>query len=95
MTLHPQEIKGFSFEKCLSDDDQSSKGSKTHKDTKSRISKSRSKSSNDKHPSKSSSSTASSSIRSLEMKKIQLEVQLKSQREINDLERKYADERYV
>ena len=31
MTLHPQEIKGFSFEKCLSDDDQSSKGSKTQK----------------------------------------------------------------
>ena len=31
MTLHPQEIKGFSFKKCLSDDNQSSKGSKTQR----------------------------------------------------------------
>ena len=97
MTLHPQEMKGFSFEKCLTyDDDQSNMGSKTHKHTKSRVSTSSSKSSiKYKHSSKSSSSSASSSVKSLKMKKIQLEVRLKSQKEINDLERKHADERYV
>ena len=47
------------------------------------------------HSSKSSNSAASSSVKSLNMKKIQLEVRLKSQREINDLEQKHADERYV
>ena len=73
MTLHPQEVKGFSFEKCLSDDDQFRKGSKTNKDTKSRISTSSSKSSKSKHSFKSSSSTATSSIGSLKMKKTQLE----------------------
>ena len=36
MTLHPQEMKSFSFKKSLSnDDDQSSIGFKTHKHTKS------------------------------------------------------------
>ena len=97
MTLHPQEMKGFSFEECLTDDDdQSNMGSKTHKHTKSRLSTSSSKSSiKSKHSSKSSSSAASSSVISLKMKKIQLEVQLKSQREINDLERKHAEKRYT
>ena len=97
MTLHPQEMKGFSFEKCLTkNDNQSNMGSKTYKHTKSRVSTSSSKSSiKYKHSSKSSSSAASSSVKSLKMKKIQLEVRLKSQKEINDLERKHADERYV
>ena len=75
MTLHPQEMKGFSFQKCLSDDDdQSSIGSKTHKHKKSRVSTSICKSSiKGKHSFKSSSSAASSSVKSLKMKKIQLE----------------------
>ena len=97
LTLHPREMKGFSFEKCLTDDDdQSNMGSKTHKHTKSRVSTSSSKSLiKGKHSSKSFRSATSSSIKSLKMKKIQLEVRLKSQREINDLERKHAEEQYA
>ena len=97
MTLHRQEMKGCSFEKCLTDDDdQSNMGSKTLKHTKSQVSTSSSKSSiKVKHSCDSFSSAASSRVKSLKMKKIQSEVRLKSQREINDLERKHAEERYA